>query len=227
MVDPLSRRRFWSVDALSGRRRCALILSRLARHPATQMFEDSANDRGVIDQRDDVHWRAALGTRQRIDFVDFVNEPCPRRLGARRRDRCLDCARRSALGTRRSTRQDRISLSTRSAALAGHCRQMAPGEFPVDVWSDWTRPALAGQSMCARSFRARMQSPQESLTRSNDDTPLRPDSPVSRAWSHDRLCNKAGLGQGEAAPTNCKHFILLCYIQRRSQDCSGTYTCTT
>ena len=47
------------------------------------MFEDAANDCCVIDQRDDVHLRATLGTRQRIDFVHFVNEPRPRRLGAR------------------------------------------------------------------------------------------------------------------------------------------------
>ena len=66
VVGPFLYRRFLSVDALSVRRWRALILVRLARRPETQMFEDSANNRGVIDQRDYVHRRPALGAFQRI-----------------------------------------------------------------------------------------------------------------------------------------------------------------
>ena len=60
MVGPFLYRRFWSVDALFVREWRALILSRLARRPETQVVENSANDRGVIDQRDYVHRGAAL-----------------------------------------------------------------------------------------------------------------------------------------------------------------------
>jgi len=48
------------------------------------MFEYPANDFCVVDQRDDLHRRAALGTFQRIDFIGFVDEPRPRRPRARR-----------------------------------------------------------------------------------------------------------------------------------------------
>src|SRR5256885_7305002 len=48
------------------------------------MFEDSADDFGVIDQRDDLHRRAALGTFQGIGLVDLVDQSRPRRPGARR-----------------------------------------------------------------------------------------------------------------------------------------------
>jgi len=72
---------FWHRRLLRWR---AWIPLYLARRPAAQMFEDSPNDCGVIDQRDDVHRRSALGTLQRIDLVDLVDEPRPRRPGARR-----------------------------------------------------------------------------------------------------------------------------------------------
>jgi hypothetical protein len=47
------------------------------------MFEDSANDCRVIDQRDYVRRGTALGTYQRIDFIDLVDQSRPRRPGAR------------------------------------------------------------------------------------------------------------------------------------------------
>src|SRR5256885_13857731 len=62
----------------------ARIPLHLARCPAPQMFEDSADDFGVIDQRDDLHRRAALGTFQGIGLVDLVDQSRPRRPGARR-----------------------------------------------------------------------------------------------------------------------------------------------
>ena len=61
----------------------ALILSPLPRRPATQILENPANDFSIIDQRDDVHRRAALGTFQRIDLIDLVDLSRPRRSGAR------------------------------------------------------------------------------------------------------------------------------------------------
>jgi hypothetical protein len=51
---------FGPTVAFLSRRRRALMLSRLQRRPVTRMFEDSANDCGVIDQRDCVHRRATL-----------------------------------------------------------------------------------------------------------------------------------------------------------------------
>src|SRR3990172_9658911 len=83
MVGQCAHRRFRLLGALSVPRWRALILSRLPRRPATQMFEDSANDYGVIDQRDYVHRRAALGACQRIDFIDLVDHSRPRRSAAR------------------------------------------------------------------------------------------------------------------------------------------------
>src|SRR3989442_1595364 len=47
------------------------------------MFENLADDFGVIDQRDDLHRRAALGTFQGIGLVDLVDQTRPRRPGAR------------------------------------------------------------------------------------------------------------------------------------------------
>src|SRR3989442_15230186 len=75
MVGQFARRSFWSLPVP---RRRALIPLHLARRPAPQMFENLADDFCVIDQRDDLHRRAALGTFQRIDLVDLVDQSRPR-----------------------------------------------------------------------------------------------------------------------------------------------------
>lgn len=48
-----------------------MILPHLARHPASQMFENPANGLGNIDQCDYVRRHAASWTFKRIDFIDF------------------------------------------------------------------------------------------------------------------------------------------------------------
>ena len=67
MVGPFPPGWFCFVDALRVRRRGALVPLQFARRTETQMFDESRNERCVIDQCDDVQWRARLGKYQRID----------------------------------------------------------------------------------------------------------------------------------------------------------------
>ena len=46
----------------------------LPRHPASQMFKDSSNDVGIIDQRDHPHAAATLRALKWIDFIDLNRE---------------------------------------------------------------------------------------------------------------------------------------------------------
>ena len=41
------------------------------------MLEDALNDIGIVNERDDAHRGAAVGTLERIDLVDFLNQPGP------------------------------------------------------------------------------------------------------------------------------------------------------
>ncbi len=41
------------------------------------MLEDPFDDIAIVDKRDDAHCGAAVGTFERIDLADFLNEPGP------------------------------------------------------------------------------------------------------------------------------------------------------
>ena len=45
------------------------------RIPAAQVFQDAADDGGLVDDGDHPQGTAALGTFQRVYFVDFADEP--------------------------------------------------------------------------------------------------------------------------------------------------------
>jgi len=47
------------------------------RVPQVQVPEDPFDDIGVVDERDDAHRGAAVGTLERIDLVNFLNQPGP------------------------------------------------------------------------------------------------------------------------------------------------------
>ena len=41
------------------------------------MLEDTFDDIGIVDECDDAHSGTAVGTFERIDHVDFLNQPGP------------------------------------------------------------------------------------------------------------------------------------------------------
>ncbi len=45
------------------------------RIPDVQVFEDSFDDIGIFDERDDAHVAAAAGTLKRVDLVHLLNQP--------------------------------------------------------------------------------------------------------------------------------------------------------
>ena len=45
--------------------------------PQPQALQDLLNGRIILDEGDDPHGVLALGTDQRVDFVDFPDQPCP------------------------------------------------------------------------------------------------------------------------------------------------------
>ena len=45
--------------------------------PAAQVFQDLANDGGLVDDGNEAHRSAAWGTGQRVDRIDFLDEPGP------------------------------------------------------------------------------------------------------------------------------------------------------
>lgn len=47
------------------------------RVPRVQVSEDPFDDIGVVDERDDAHRGAAVGTLERIDLVNFLNQSGP------------------------------------------------------------------------------------------------------------------------------------------------------
>ena len=56
----------------------AVRVARLGcRIPHAQVFEDPCDDIGIVDERDDAHGGAAVGALERIDLVNFLNQPGP------------------------------------------------------------------------------------------------------------------------------------------------------
>ena len=45
--------------------------------PGVEVFEDAFDDTGIVDECDDAHGGATASALERIDFVDFLNQPCP------------------------------------------------------------------------------------------------------------------------------------------------------
>jgi hypothetical protein len=59
-------------------------MDQMPRRPNVQVFQDSANDCGILYQCDHPHGTLAFRTLQGIDFIDLVNQACPRRSRASR-----------------------------------------------------------------------------------------------------------------------------------------------
>jgi len=47
-------------------------------HPLANMLQDALDDLRIIDERHDAHLVMTLGTQQRINFPDFLDELAPR-----------------------------------------------------------------------------------------------------------------------------------------------------
>lgn len=116
MVVPRVWRRHGRVRLPRVRRACGL--GRMPWHPKAQVFQDTANDRLILYQRDHAHGALTFRALQGIDFVDPVYQAHPR-------------------GPRPSRRLDLALHLLRFLFLGGTLfRARPPGPHPVGIPAD-------------------------------------------------------------------------------------------
>jgi len=118
----------------------ALILLHLARRPAAHVFENPANDCGVIDQGDDLHRRAALGTKLDDPFTLALSLYFASAVAQMLGDVALAAARAES-SMQIATEHDLAQPRAWSMGVAGWCR-VVNGDVPQGL-------ALARQAVAS------------------------------------------------------------------------------